>query len=127
MGRRQDRLAKLIKEEMGDIFLKEGKENFGNQFITVTNVRMSADLGYAHIYLSVMNEKEPEKIVEKIRAHHKSLRMELGKRIKNQIRKIPELHFYYDDTMDYVERMDELFKEIHKQEGDENNNKNEQT
>ena len=120
MGRRQERVAELIREELGDIFLKEGKQAFGNEFITVSKVRMSSDLGYAHVYLSIMNEQEPEKLVEEIRKQQKSIRMALGKRIRNQIRKIPELHIYYDDTMDYVERMEKIFKEIHKQEGDGN-------
>ncbi len=131
MGRRQERLGKLIKEELGDIFLKEGKTAFGNGFITISSVHMTADLGYAKVVLSVLNEKNPEELIDKIREQRKSIRMALGQRIKDQVKQIPELHFYYDDTMDYVERMEDLFKNIDtgkeerdNTEGDEGSNNN---
>lgn len=112
MGRRQERLGKLIQEELGDIFLKEGKAAFGNEFITVSNVHMTPDLSYAKVVLSVLNEKKPEQLIDKVREQQKSIRMALGKRIKDNVKQIPELHFYYDDTMDYVERMEDIFKNI---------------
>ncbi len=126
MGRRQERMAKLVQEELGDIFLKEGKSAFGNEFITVSSVKMSSDLGYAKVFLSTMNENDPETLIETIRENQKAIRKALGERIKNQVKKIPELHFYYDDTMDYVERMENIFKRIDKDEGDQTKDENNQ-
>lgn len=125
MGRRQERMAELIKQELAGIFQKEGKEAFGNEFITVTNVRMSPDLGYAFVYLSVMQESNPQALIELIRENSGQLRKALGQSIKNHLRKMPELHFYYDDTMDYVERMERVFKNIDT--GSPNNNDDENT
>lgn len=114
MGKRQERVAKLIQQTMATIFQQDGKRAFGNEFITVTTVRMSPDLGYAFIYLSVLQEPNPKALVEKIRENKGALRKALGDQIKNQLGQIPELHFYYDDTMDYVEHMDRIFKNIDK-------------
>lgn len=111
-GRRQDRFAALLQEEMSDIFHKKGKEAFGNEFISVSRVEVSPDLGHVKFYLSILNEKTPEKLVETIRNHTKELRMALSQRIKNQVKKIPEIEFFYDDTMDYAQRMENLFDQI---------------
>lgn len=112
MGRRQERVAALIKQQMAEIFRQEGKTAFGNGFITVTTVRMSPDLGYAFIYLSVLQEQRPQELIDQINANKGPLRKALSSEIKHQLKKMPELHFYYDDTMDYVERMDKLFRGI---------------
>lgn len=122
MGKRQERLAELIKQKMADIFRQEGKRAFGNSFITVTTVRVSKDLGYAFIYLSMLNESDPQALVETIRQNKGPLRKALGDQIKNQVRRIPELHFYYDDTMEYVERMEQIFKHIDKGEDSSSSN-----
>ncbi len=117
-SRRQERLSSLIQEELGDIFLKEGKATFGNSFITVSKVRVSGDLGHVKVYLSIMNEKNPEQLLKNIQQHTKELRMALASRIKNQVKKIPAVEFFYDDTMDYVERMERLFNENRKNDPD---------
>ena len=114
-SKRLAKFARLIQKEMADIFLRDGSRLFGNQFIGVSQVRVSPDLGYAKIYLSFLNDKEPQKTVDVIRLHNKELRTILASRIKNQVRKIPEIEFFYDDTMDYVEKMDKIFEEINKQ------------
>ncbi|MCX6351876.1 MAG: 30S ribosome-binding factor RbfA [Bacteroidetes bacterium] len=114
-NKRQAQFSRLIQKEMSEIFLFDGKALFGKQFISVSQVRVSPDLGYVKIYLSFMNDKEPEKVLMLIREHSKELRTKLAGRIKNQVRKIPELEFFYDDTMDYVEKIDKLFDEINAQ------------
>jgi ribosome-binding factor A len=114
MGRRQERVAELIKQTMARIFQQQGKAAFGNSFITVTTVRMSPDVGYAFIYLSVLQEADPQALIEQIRENKGALRKALGDQIRDQLKKVPELYFYYDDTMDYVERMEEVFKQIDK-------------
>ncbi len=114
-SKRQAKFARLIQKDMADIFLKEGYRLFGNHFIGVSQVRVSPDLGYIKIYLTLMNDKEPQKTVDMIRLHNKELRTMLASRIRNEVRKIPELEFFYDDTMDYVEKMEKIFEELHKQ------------
>ena len=120
MGLRQERVAELIKQTMARIFHQQGKAAFGNSFMTVTTVRMSPDVGYAFIYLSVLQESDPQALIEQISENKGALRKALSSQISNQLKKMPELYFYYDDTMDYVERMDEVFKKIDK--GDNSNN-----
>lgn len=127
-GRRQDRFAALLQEEMSDLFQKKGKEAFGNGLISVSRVDVSPDLGHVKFYLSVINEKAPEQLIDTIRNHTKELRMALAQRIKNQVRKIPEIEFFYDDTMDYVDRMENLFNQIdteYPDEGDDEEKSNE--
>ena len=101
----------MLQKEMGDIFQREGNAIFGGRMITVTRVRITPDLGQARIFLSIF--PSPEKIefdrvlIEK--AEH--LRHELGNRIRNQLRSIPELQFFLDDSLDYIDNIDRLLKE----------------
>jgi ribosome-binding factor A len=111
-GKRQAKFSRLLQKEMGDIFLKEGSRMFGNLFISVSAVRVTPDLGYAKFYLTFLNEKNPQKLINLIKMHNKELRIMLSSRIGKVVRKIPELEFFYDDTMDYVEKMDKIFDEI---------------
>lgn len=99
-------------KEMADIFSREGKKFYGNSFVTVTEVKISPDLSQAKIYLSLFKEKDPQHLLEGIRLHTKEIRKSLGNRIRNQVRVIPELHFFIDDTLDYAERIDNLMKNI---------------
>ena len=111
-GKRQAKFSRQLQKEMGDVFLKEGGRLFGNQFISVSQVRVTPDLGYAKFYLSFLNEKDPQKLINLIKLHNKELRTMLAARIGKVVRKIPEVEFYYDDTMEYVAKMDKLFDEI---------------
>src|SRR5947209_7971642 len=114
-SKRQAKFARLIQRDMSEIFLREGSKFFGKQFIGVSQVRVSPDLGYVKIYLSLLNNPDPEKFVNHVRMYKKELRTMLANRIRNEVRKIPELEFFYDDTMDYVEKMDKIFEELHNQ------------
>ena len=105
---RQLKVARLIQKEVADIFLKEGKNYFGSAFITVTGVRISPDLSFAKIYLSLFGTKDKQALLKLIKEHHSEIRNYLGKRIRQQVRVIPELNFYLDDTMDYAARINEL-------------------
>lgn len=123
MTHRLDKVSSLIKEEMSLIFLhKVQDQRFG--LITVTNVKMSPDLRHARIYLSVFNKDMREEVLEKINGMKGLIRSELAGRI--QIRFVPEIHFFIDDTMDYVEKMEGLFKKIHSEDGihESDNDKN---
>ncbi|MCC6690439.1 MAG: 30S ribosome-binding factor RbfA [Bacteroidia bacterium] len=107
---RQLKVARLVQKEIADIFLREGKNYFGNALITVTGVRISPDLSFAKIYLSLFGVKNRETLLTLIKEYQPDIRKNLGNRIKKQVRIIPEINFYIDDTMDYAERINELLK-----------------
>ena len=99
----------MVQKEMSIIFQRRSAE-FLNKLITVTVVRISPDLGNAKVYLSIFPEGKKEEVFEMILINTNNLRYELGNKIKNQIRKIPELQFHIDDSLDYADKIDELLK-----------------
>ena len=107
---RQNKLGSLFQKELGEIFQQETKSLFGGAFITVTQVQVTRDLGLAKVYLSIMNEKK-EEVLEMIQMNTPNLRNLLGRRIRNQVRRIPELAFYLDDSLDYVQHIEDLLGE----------------
>ena len=111
-NKRQAKYARQLQKEMSEIFLREGKNMFGNGFISVTTVRVTPDLGLARFYLSFLNEKDPQKAVNLVRQYTKELRTLLAARIKSIVRKIPDIEFFYDDTLDVAERIDKLLDDI---------------
>ena len=106
---RQKKVAGLIQKEMSMIFQKRSSE-FMYKLISVTIVRMSPDLGSAKIYLSIFPDDKKDEVFAEIKKTKKALRGELGNIIKNQVRRIPELFFEIDDSLDYAEKIDELLK-----------------
>lgn len=106
---RQQKINRLIQKELGELFLLETKKMPGT-LISVTNVRVSPDLSIAHAYLSVFPSEKGAELVKNINENVKSVRFNLGKRLKNQLRVIPELTFHIDDSLDYVENIDRLLK-----------------
>lgn len=120
MAYRKDKLSQLIKEEVSWIFLhKLNDPSFG--LITVTNVRMSPDLKIAKIYISVFEKENRQMVLHRIKEAKGSIRAELAHKIK--VKFIPELDFYIDDTTDYVEKIEDLFKKIHKDDDKNGSNK----
>jgi ribosome-binding factor A len=112
-SKRQAKFARQIQKDLSEIFQREGQRLLGMQFIGVTTVRVTPDLGYVKVYLTFLNEKDPNKALSLVRQYNKEIRTLLAARIKDSIRKIPELEFFYDDTMDFVERMDKVFEKLH--------------
>ncbi|MEZ4903748.1 MAG: 30S ribosome-binding factor RbfA [Spirosomataceae bacterium] len=108
-SKRQQKVARQIQKDLSDIFQKEGKSWFDNAFVTVTTVRMSPDLAIARVYLSFLVAKNKGLILEQIQERNKSIRQVLGQRVRHQLRIVPELHFYLDDTAEYAAKMDTLF------------------
>lgn len=106
---RQSKIARLIQKELGDIFLKMTKETRG-VLVSVSIVRVSPDLGIVKAYLSVFPSAKGEEIIEILNKNNKSIRYELGNRVRHQLRIIPELRFYLDDSLDYIENIDNLLK-----------------
>lgn len=108
---KQNKVARLLQKELGDIFQKKSRRLFHNRMITVTVVRISPDLLIAKVYLSIYPSKNNEDTLALVRQHAGELRYELGNRIRHQVRKIPELNFFIDDSLDYIENIDRLLKE----------------
>lgn len=120
MSIRTKRLASVIQRDLGGI-LQQNYQPIGT-FITVTQVRMTDDLSIAKVYLSVFTQdREPESIYKFIDDNQDQIRYELASKIKNQVRRIPELLFFEDDTAEYVNKMEQLFAKARKQRAGKDN------
>lgn len=120
MSIRTKRLASVIQKDLGYI-LQQNYQPTGT-FITVTQVRLTDDLSIAKVYLSVFSQnREPASIYQFIDDNQDQIRYELASKIKNQVRRIPELLFFEDDTAEYVNRMEQLFDKARKQRSGKNN------
>ncbi|MDR0413727.1 MAG: 30S ribosome-binding factor RbfA [Dysgonamonadaceae bacterium] len=106
---RLQKIERLIQKDLSEIFLSQTRQTHG-VMVSVTNVRMSADLGIAKAYLSIFPSEKGTEIMENINAGKKSIRYELGLRIGKQVRRVPELLFFRDDSIDYLENIDQLLK-----------------
>ena len=106
---RQNKISRLIQKELSEIFLLQTKAMNG-VLVSVSAVRISPDMSIARVYLSVFPSEKSQEIVKNINDNMKSIRFELGTRVRHQLRIIPELKFFVDDSLDYVERIDELLK-----------------
>lgn len=104
---RLSKINRLIQKELGDIFLLQTKAMKG-VLISVTAVRVTSDLSIARVYLSIFPSERGEELLENIKNNTKSIRFDLGQRVGKQLRKIPELSFYLDDSLDYIENIDKL-------------------
>jgi ribosome-binding factor A len=105
---RQQKISRLIQKDLGMIFQQESRNLFGGAMITVTKVNVAKDLSIARTYLSLFGIKDKNALLENIRTHTKAIRRELGIREHNQLRIIPELQFFLDDSLDYIENIDHL-------------------
>ncbi|MPM27559.1 30S ribosome-binding factor [bioreactor metagenome] len=108
---RQQKAARLIQKELAEIFLLDGKNMFGNAMITVTTVRLSPDMSIAKVYLSLFAVKDKDSLFKDIQIYTSELRKLLGQRIGKQVRIIPELKFFIDDSLDYMEKIDKALKQ----------------
>lgn len=106
---RQNKIARLIQKELGEIFLLQTKAMKG-VIISVSEVRVSPDLSIAKAYLSVFPSERGEEIVKNINDNVRSIRYDLGKRLRYQLRIIPEIKFFVDETLDMLDHIDELLK-----------------
>ncbi|GAB3256760.1 30S ribosome-binding factor RbfA [Larkinella harenae] len=111
-SKRQQKVARLVQKDLSEIFQRDSRHLFNGAFITVTNVRVSPDLSIARVYLSFLATPNKESLLELIKERGKSIRQQLGDRVRHQLRIIPELHFFIDDTAEYAAKMDALFANL---------------
>ena len=114
-SKRQKQVGKLVKEELGDIFQREGYNVVDGGMVSISKVIMTPDLLEARVYLSLFQIKEPAHLLQQIKEKGWEFRKLLGERLRNQLRRVPELHFFNDDTLDYVFKMEDLFKKINEE------------
>lgn len=109
---RQEKVAKLIQQDLAVIFQQNARELFGGAFITVTVVRMSPDMGLAKVYISFFTNSGTDKqeLLDLVRSKSSQIRGMLGHKIGKQVRAIPELAFYLDDSLDYATEINNLLK-----------------
>lgn len=109
---RQLKVARVIQKDLGEIFQQNNKTMFHGSMITVTAVRMSPDLSFAKVYISIFSiGKEKDEIFALIKDNVKPIRTMLGNRVKKQFRIVPEIAFYIDDSLDYIENIDSLLNQ----------------
>jgi ribosome-binding factor A len=107
---RQQKIERLLQKDLGDIFQKGTTSLFKGKMVTVTTVRVSPDLSIAKVYLSLFPVDNKNEFIHYINDIENQIRFELGKRVRHQLRKVPELKFFVDDSLDYIENIDKLLK-----------------
>lgn len=106
---RQNKIARLLQKELSVIFQEQTRSLHG-VMVSVTRVKISPDLSICTAYLSIFPSEKAEELIQNITKNEKQIRYELGTRVRYQLRIIPELRFFIDDSLDYIERIDELLK-----------------
>ena len=107
---RQNKVARLIQRDLSEMFQQECKEASRHKLLSVTAVRVSPDLSYAKIYVSIFPSERVEAVMKSLEEKNKSIRFILGKKVGKQMRIVPELRFFVDDSLDYIDKIDELLK-----------------
>lgn len=118
-GKRQKQVAAVLQDELNEIFRKLNLTMIDGGMVSIASVKVTPDLLEARIYISFFQVPQVEVAMKKIDAKSWEIKKELAEKIKHHVRRIPVLHFYLDDTLDYVFKMEEVFKKIE----DEKNNK----
>ena len=107
---RQKKIARLLQKDLGEIIQTEGRNWFPNTMLTVTKVQVTSDLSIARVYVSVFGS-ESSGVIKQLSMQTKEIRKQLGIRVKNQLRHVPELKFFVDDSLDYIERIEKLLRD----------------
>lgn len=107
---RQNKISRLIQKDLSEIFQVYTRKYFNNAMITVTSIRISPDLSVAKVFLSIFATKDKSALLPLIIARKNEIRYELGLKVGKQLRVIPSLEFFIDDSLDYIENIDNLLK-----------------
>jgi ribosome-binding factor A len=107
---RQKKVSRLIQKELADIFLRKSKEVAPGKLVSVTIVRVSPDLSFAKVFLSIFPSSNQKEVLISIQDRTSKIRYELGQKVRSQLRIVPEIAFYIDDSLDYIDNIDKLLK-----------------
>lgn len=118
-SKRQKQVGSLLNEELNDIFRRLGLNMIDGGMVSISSVKITPDLLEARVYLSLFQVKSPHDVMKKIEDRAWDVKRELATRVKQQLRRMPELKFFRDDTLDHVFKMEELFRQINKDENKE--------
>lgn len=113
-GKRQKQVAGLLNKELSDIFQRMGLGMIDGGMVSISSVKITPDLFDARVYLSFFKVADTQLALKKIEEHAHEIKRELTTRVRHQLRSMPKLTFYIDDTLDYVDKIEALFKEINK-------------
>ena len=108
---RQQKVGKQLQKELAEIIRSKGMAVYGGAMVTVSEVRVSPDLSFAKVYVSIFPSGKGEEVVEILRNSAKQLRGDLGRVVGKQLRIVPEIAFFLDNTLDYAEHIDDLLKQ----------------
>lgn len=108
---RQQKINKQLQKDLAEIFQLQGMQAYNGAMISVTGVRITPDLSIAKVYLSIFPSAKAKEVMGIVNENNKTIRGELGRRVRHQLRIVPELAFHVDDSLDYVERIDDLLKQ----------------
>lgn len=111
-GKRQKQIAGLLNEEMNKIFQRLGLGMIGGGMVSISSVKVTPDLLEARFYLSFFQVNDVVAALSKIEDRHHDIKKELAANVRHQLRSIPVLRFFKDDTLDHVFRMEQIFKQI---------------
>jgi len=114
-GKRQKQVAAVLEKDMNEIFQRLGLSMIDGGMVSISSIKITPDLFDARIYLSFFKVNDPIKALQTIQDKTWEIKKELTARVRHQLRSMPQLTFYIDDTLDYVDKMETLFKEIKSQ------------
>lgn len=109
-SQRQERIANLLKKDIGEILQRMSRDIFNSAMITVTRVNITRDLSLARINISIFAVNDKDALLKKVKERTTDIRYNLGLRVKKQLRVVPQLEFFLDDSLDYIERIDNLLE-----------------
>lgn len=113
---KQRQVASLIHKSLGEVFTREGSNYYGRAFVTISGVKLTPDLQLARIFISIYNVSDKASVLKMINQQMHWIKKSLYQQIRHQMRVMPELEFHLDDTLDEVQKMEELFKKINPEE-----------
>jgi ribosome-binding factor A len=111
-SRRQLKMGSVIQKAFAEILSRDGKAIYGKAFVTVTNTKVTPDLSLVRFYISIFNAEDGEEVIRRFNEHKFELKRKLAEKLRHQMRVMPEIEFFRDETLDYAFHMDEVFAKI---------------
>jgi ribosome-binding factor A len=118
-GKRQKQVGGLIQEELNSIFQRIGLNMINGGMVSISSVKITPDLLEARVYLSFFQVADPQAALTMIQDKSWEIKRELGNRVRQQLRRIPEIKYFRDETLDHVFKMEELFRKISSEKGED--------